>query len=152
MVVELRLEPSRESASAVLVGVVVGDDVEFKSGVVVLPALGGPDIGPAQHTTEHLEQRGESPSCPNARLYESRSLGHIDETQTTRDGTDTSRTLRNLNLSSSCQGHRAPPSHACDERTRGSSDLIQYITRASRKHRAEPPVGCRRGNGEKFII
>ena len=128
MVVELRLEPSRESASAVLVGVVVGDDVEFKSGVVVLPALGGPDIGPAQHTTEHLAQRSESLSCPNARLYGSRSLGHIDETQTTRDGTDTSRTLRNLNLSSSCQGHRAPPSHACDERTRGSSDLIQYIT------------------------
>ena len=78
------MEPSRESASAVLVGVVVGDDVEFKSGVVVLPALGGPDIGPAQHTTEHLAQRSESLSCPNARLYGSRSLGHIDETQTSK--------------------------------------------------------------------
>ena len=131
MVVELRLEPSRESASAVLVGVVVGDDVEFKSGVVVLPALGGPDIGPTQHTTEHLAQRSESLSCPNARLYRSRSIGHIDETQTTRTETDTSRTLRNLNLSSSCRGHRAPPSHACDERTRGNSDLIQYITHAA---------------------
>ena len=60
----------------------MGDDVEFKGGVVVLPALGGPDIEPAQHTTEHLAQRGESPSCPNARALPysvqvgSRSVGH----------------------------------------------------------------------------
>ena len=52
------MEASRESVSPVIKGVVVGDDVVFENGVEVLPALGDPDIGPAQHTTGHRSRRG----------------------------------------------------------------------------------------------
>ena len=111
-------------------GVAVADDVMFENGVEVLPALGESDIGPAQHTTDHrVEQRDQSPSCPNARRlfpvdYEPRRWTK----HKLQKETDTSQIIRNLTSSSSRKGQRAPPHRACNERARGSSDLIQYIT------------------------